>query len=484
MKKGKMLAMVLALVMLAGLLASCGGGTSSSAPPAGGSSAPTAGSESTGTPAAEPSGTVRIMMNVTGGKDDDEMKLFAEALGQATGLTIEAEKPASDYSDVLIQKLNAGEEYDLVQVGASQYMNFVEQGILMDITERVKASDILTNNVPEQEWADITIDGKVYAGFNKIELHRVVAINKNMLESVGIDYKTIDPSLDGYYEVMKKLKDEGGFGADFYPFNTILSETWDLQPWFSSAGLKNGVVLGDDGLKYSPYASAEAAPVWEWFKKLYDEGLMDPASFVDKTKDMREKMGAASQRTAITADWCMWVGLHNANAEAGGVAAEDFEIVSLPGIDGPNGYMLGKGAASLFAVPINSPNPDGAFKVLEYFATQEGGDLLSIGIEGHDYNVEGDKVVLTEMGTQHAKDHGAPIPIYKDWVARAGLNRGVEEGLEYLKYATIDLIIPNEGDWKNITGKWAIQMVRGDISIEDGLEGMNNELIAAGVVEK
>jgi putative aldouronate transport system substrate-binding protein len=354
----------------------------------------------------------------------------------------------------------------------------------MDITDRIKASETLQNNIDPLSWDEITVDGKIYASFNTYGGTRVVALNKNLLASVGIDYKTIEPSLDGYYNVFKKLKDEGGFGDDFYPFNTILSETWDLQPWFSSAGLKNGVVLDTDGKKYSPYATADAIPVWEWFKKLYDEGLMDPAAFVDKTTNMREKLSVASQKTAVIADWAAWVGLQNANAEAGGIPAEDFEIVSLPGIDGPNGYMLGRGAANIFAVPANAENVDGAMVILEYFATQEGGELLSIGIEGHDYNIEDGKVVLTEVGTAHAKDHGAPGPVYINFVHPLGVSRGIEEAATYNQYAKPELAIPNEGDWKLITGKWAIQMVRGDVSMEDGLAGMNDELIAAGVVEK
>ena len=42
-------------------------------------------------------GTVRMLVNVTGGKDEEENVLWAQALGEATGLTIELEKPASDY---------------------------------------------------------------------------------------------------------------------------------------------------------------------------------------------------------------------------------------------------------------------------------------------------------------------------------------------------------------------------------------------------
>ena len=431
-------------------------------------------------------GTVRMLVNVTGGKDEEENVLWAQALGEATGLTIELEKPASDYGNVLMQKLSAGESYDLIYIDASQYANLVDQGALTDITDYIENSEILFNNVPESEWEDLRVDGRIYAGFNKRELHILVNLNKVMLEEAGIDYTQIEPTLDGYYEVLKALR-EANPSEDFYPFNTILSENWDLQPWMASQGLKGGVVVDEaDGQTYVPYATDAAAPVWDWLKKLYDENLLDPASFVDKTTDMRNKLGAASQQTAVTVDWAAWVGLQNANAASGGVSTEEYEIVSLPGCQTPDGsYMLHKGNASLFAIPINASNVEGAIKVLEYFATQEGGELLSLGIEGHDYTVDEDgNYTLTEIGASHAMDHGAPVPIYKDFVNPIGMNLGVEEALTYLDYASIETIIPNESDYKSIVGKWGISIVRGEVETLEGLASMREELVSMGICDK
>ena len=145
--------------------------------------------------------------------------------------------------------------------------------------------------------------------------------------------------------------------------------------------------------------------------------------------------------------------------------------------------MLGKGGASLFAVPANAENVEGAVKVLEYFATQEGGELLSIGVEGHDYTKEGETYTQTEIGKTHGNDHGAPVPIYKDFKAPFGYNPGMEDALQYGQYASIEMTIPNEADYKEIVGKWGIQMIKGEASIEDGLAGMRKELMERGVTE-
>lgn len=425
------------------------------------------------------------MTNVTGGKDDEGMKKFEEALGKATGLTIEMEKPASDYSTVLMQKLQGGEKYDLIYVTADQYLNLVQQNALLDITDRVKSSDILSKNIDQQEWDDITVDGKVYAGFNKKEIHRVVAMNNVQLKAAGIDYEKIDPTLDGYYKVFQALRAKNT-DKDYYPFNAVLSSSYDLQPWMASVGLKDGVVTDSaDGKTYSPYSTDAAAPVWEWLKKLYDEKLMDPAAFVDQTKDLRNKMGASSEKTGVNVDWAMWVGLHNANAAAENVPADKFQIVSLPGCKTPDGsYMLVKGNASLFAVPANAENVDGAMKVLEYFATQDGGTLLSAGVDGYDYNVEGGKYVLTDIGKKAGDDHGAPVPIFKNYKNPVGLNPGVEEALSYGKYATIDKVLPDTDTYNKTVGKWGIQIIMGKVGTKEGLQKMREELVSLGLTQK
>lgn len=431
----------------------------------------------------EQGGTVKILTAVTGGKDEEEMELFVQKIEEATGLDVEMEKPASDYSQVMMQKLSGGEKYDLIYVSASEYANLVEQEALKNITEYVKNSEILSNNIEQQEWEDITIDGKVYAGFNKKEVFRAVALNNTLLKQAGIDYKKIEPTMDGYYEVFKKMKETSQV-KDFYPFDVILKETWDLQPWMAGVGLKTGVQLDENGKKYVPISTDEAAPVWEWFKKLYDEGLMDPGAFVDTTTDMREKMGASSQKIGCSVDWAAWIGLHNANAQTEGITEEEYEIVSLPGLKTPDGsYMLGKGGASLYAVPANAENVEGAVKVLEYFATQEGGELLSVGVEGYDYTKEGDTYTLTETGKAHGNDHGAPVPIYKDFKAPLGYNPGMEEALSYGEYASIEMTIPNEAEYKEIVGKWGIQIVKGEVSSEEGLASMRQELKERGVTE-
>lgn len=64
-----------------------------------------------------------------------------------------------------------------------------------------------------------------------------------------------------------------------------------------------------------------------------------------------------------------------------------------------------------------------------------------------------------------------------------GYNPGMEEALSYGEYASIEMTIPNEAEYKEIVGKWGIQIVKGEVSSEEGLASMRQELKERGVTE-
>ena len=60
----------------------------------------------------------------------------------------------------------------------------------------------------------------------------------------------------------------------------------------------------------------------------------------------------------------------------------------------------------------------------------------------------------------------------------------MEEALSYSQYASINEIIPNESDYKEIVGKWGIKIIKGEVSAAEGLEGMRGELTDRGVTDR
>jgi putative aldouronate transport system substrate-binding protein len=278
----------------------------------------------------------------------------------------------------------------------------------------------------------------------------------------------------------------------YYPFFTYMPDIWDLQPWFSSVGLRRGVFVDASGKKYAPYVSTKAKPVWEWLAKLYKEGLMDPASFTGKTGDMRSKMWQ-SQDIVMDVDWAAWTGLYNNNARTAGTYPAKVNVVGLPGTKGPDGtYMLEQGGASLWAIPSNAKNPDEAFEILEYMATKEGGLLLSAGIEGHDYTMKNGKIEYTEVGKSHAKDHGAPFPISTqfDLSLLGEMNPGVLESVAIGQRSDVEVAPMGYANgeldtrkYYDIMSKWMTDCIMGKISADAAINGAEKELRANKLID-
>ena len=422
-------------------------------------------------------GDVIVLTGVTGGKDDAEKPLFNEAFSKGVNGNVVFDKPGGDSS--LLQRLNAGEQYDLIYLNITQLYELQEQGALMDLTDWVAASPILSDPavIPTDEWAQVTIDGRIYGGFNKTEVHKLPIINKAIAEKAGIDVDAIEPTLEGYYEAFKKMQAVGGEG--FYAFNTHIKGLHDLQPWFSSVGVKCGLVQAEDGTLSVPVASEAAIPVWEWLAKLYAEGLLDPDCLINETRDLRNLFNTGF--TGLVVDWAAWCGLYNVNA--GENYPELIEAYPLPGTRATDGdYMISRGDPSIWAIPINAKNPEGGFKAIEYMATQEGGELLSIVIEGYDWNEVDGKVVLTEIGLQHGKDHGAPVPTSRLYVSPVEWNPGFEKAMEYLPYASIELANVNKQKTTDTVAKFATQIINGAMSAADGVAAMQQEFKNLGIL--
>lgn len=437
--------------------------------------------------------TVRVLAAISGGKDDPENLLFQEALSKAIGFTVIWEKPPS-YDQVLMQKLGAGEAYDLIYVGQTDMYKFVNQGILTDLTSRLTNSPVIKSNYPAGELAKIAVNGKYYGGFNKLEVFTLPNVNKAITDKAGVDLSKLN-TLDDYYAMLKAVKDykENSEGIKpYYPFYIYMPDIWDLQPWFSSLGLRRGVFRDPSGKKYAPYTTAQAEPVWEWLAKLYQEGLIDPTSFTGRTTDMRNKMWQ-SQEIALDVDWVAWTGLYNSNAKVAGTYPNTVNVVGLPGVKGPSGkYFLEQGGASLWGIPVNAKNPEGAFKIIEYFATKEGGLLLSAGIEGHDYTLQNGKVVLSETGISHAKDHGAPFPISTqfDFTVLGAMNPGVMESYAVGKQndAAIEPMGYNNGDLEvrqffDIVSKWMTDCMMGRIDPASAIKSAADELRSKRIID-
>lgn len=418
---------------------------------------------------------LRILSAVTGGKDAAEHELFVKELEQHLGIDIEMVKPEADYNNVLFTSLASGEQYDLVYGDSGMLANFVEQGAIMDLTDRVAASAVLsdTATIPAAEWALFDVDGRKWAVPNKFEGGTLPTVRADWLKEFGLADPVTLADWEAYWRKAKEVK--GAYGIS-------TAGLYDIQGFMSANGVKYGYVMAD-GKRTVPYATPAAAEIYDWFGKMSKEGLVDPAFPTNGSGDFRSQF--MTDRVATVTYWDAWVGLFN-NIMATDHPESTFEAKGVNGVPGKDGkIMLRRGAASLWFVPANAQHVDNAIKFLEFWHSEPGYILGTLGIKDVDYTVKADGTFeLTEQGKAHGMDHGAPRVASTTWKNPFGALPGVQAAQDIvLTNSSIEYMPTGWTDAQAIVQKYAYPAMLGEITGAEAVAKMDEELRAAGLID-
>jgi putative aldouronate transport system substrate-binding protein len=427
---------------------------------------------------------LRILSNVVGGKTPEENDLFVKELERLTGADIDFVKPASDYDQKLLADVSAGTAYDLIYMTKPTMDILVDQKVLTPLTDKIKASPVLGDPkvIPPAEWDIIRYgDGQIYSVYQKFEGGTMPIVRQDWMEKLHLQEPK---TLDDFYNVLKAFKEQdpdGNGKADTYGLST--SGLYDIQGFMSAAGVKSHYVIDANGKRSIPFATDAAIPVYEWLAKLYKEGILDPNFATNSTSQMRELFLA--DRVGMITYWDAWVGLLN-NTRMTKDPNTTFRAKGIAGATGPDGkIMLRRGDPSVFAIPVNAPDPDAAFKFLEFWNCPAGILLGSLGIEGNDYTVQDGKYTLTKTGQDHGMDHGVPRWYNSYFPRPLPLPPGVVEAQKIIldNNATIEIPTAQWTDANKIINDYAFKAINGQMPVADAVHQMHDELKAKNLID-
>jgi putative aldouronate transport system substrate-binding protein len=460
------------------ILSACGSNGVSSSSASGAASATASAS------AGAVGGELNILSGNVGGKTPEENDHFAKEIGADLGLNVKLEKPASDYDQKVLTALSSGQKYDLVEVSDLAKLNtFIKQGIISDLTDFVKSSKVLSDPavIPAAEWDQLKgSDGKIYGVFSKFQGATMPVVRKDWLDKLHLQEPK---TLDGLYNILKAFKEQdpdGNGKADTYGLSTI--GLYDIQGIMSAAGLKYRYVM-KDGKRTIPYASDAAIPMYEWFAKLVKEGIMDPNFITNDSAKMRNLFLA--DRVGMITYWDAWVGMFN-NLKKQENPKTTFQaegMASIPSADGT--IVMRRGDPDFWIIPANALHPDAAKKFLEFWNTQDGIILGSLGVKGLDYTVDNGVYTLTDTGKSENMDHGVPYwynaTVKAPFPALPGVNAAMDLSK---KYATLELALPGWPDAEKIVTNYALKAMSGQMPAKDAVAAMQKELKAAGLIDE
>lgn len=425
--------------------------------------------------------TLVWVSNIHGG-ETAEIQLFQDEIERLIGVRVELVKPPSDqYMTKLTAMLATGEQVDIAYADGGKWVGLYEQGLFEPLTDRIEASPVLSDPkiIAPSEWERVRqADGEIYGVFNKFEQGTLAIVRGDWLDKLGLSEPQ---TLDEYYDVLYAFThdDPDGNGRDDTWGLGIGYTLYDTVGVFGAYGLKRGWIYDESGELHSPYATDAAIPVYEWFAKVYADGLMEPNFITNNSAAFRELF--MTDKTGMNFYWAAWVGLYNQQ-----VHAEDpnnpFEARGIVPPEGPAGRLLKAGNDGFMSIPGMSEYKDEAFQVLEFWHTYDGNVLGTLGMLGHDYNMVSGKYVLTEIGEAHAMDHGAPQPKSLAWVNPFGNLPGFDHAAAIVReYAEPQMATAYDKIWEDITRGEAAKIILGDITAAEGVANMRARFAEEGI---
>lgn len=368
-----------AAVMLAGSLAGCGGGKSSSID------------------MENPS--IRVMTKQfqaeSAGSDSPVLQELENYVGSKLEMTW---APSANYDEKVTATMGSGNYPHAMLVGtrSSSIIQASKKGRFWDITDKLTDAEKFPNLAQSNPMVNhnISIDGKVYGLYRARTVGRAgVSIRKDWLKKVGMD---IPETIDEFYEVLKafKEKDPDGNGqADTYGMiitNYIDGPLNNLAVWF---GAPNGYGVKDGKL-------APAVMFDEYFealtflRKCKEEGLIN-SNFAtyDSGKWNEEFLNNKAGVIIDVADRARRLAQNMENQDAvdvfGYVVKEKgAEPRTLPttGYDGY--YVFPKAAVT------SEEDLDFVLGVMDKCNDQKALNLMNYGIEGRSYELDAEGYVV------------------------------------------------------------------------------------------
>lgn len=264
---------------------------------------------------------------------------------------IEIEWRGLPFDDLVNESLRAfatGQAPDIISLDNPDFALFSSRGAMLDITDRVAASDVIDTSVfYEGPLASAMWDGRLY-GVPKATNTIALFYNKDLLGAAGVD---APQTWDELLEAARKLND---------PANNVYGITWSARaneegtfqflPW---------IQMGGGGFdKVNTPGATRALEIW---KTMLDEKLASQDVLSQGQWDSTGTFNAGNAAMAISGPWEL--GRMSADAQF------DWGVTLLPTATegGERSSAMGDFNWGIFAT---TKHPDEAFRAIEYFVSQ------------------------------------------------------------------------------------------------------------------
>jgi putative aldouronate transport system substrate-binding protein len=301
----------------------------------------------------------------------------------------------STYKDKLNVMAASGSLPDMFRVTSDNFGKWQDEGIFMDFAPHLEQYPNLAAAFPDYQWNMLNPQGVIYGmPLWEIENRDSYQIRADWIRNVGLSIPSEETfNVDEFYEIMKAFahndpdqngkKDTIGFATD----NTLSGNTAQLRAAF---GLANGWKLADGQLIPQFVQVSEQKNFLGYLRRMYEEGVMD--------KDFLSRTNANTYELFQAGKSGIWthhpLGLRTDTEKLRGID-QNADLIQLAPPIGPTGLRgnpTGLTGANKVVInnTIDAKKQQRILKLLDWWVTDEGTDIMKSGIEGVHYTKESD----------------------------------------------------------------------------------------------
>ncbi len=270
-----------------------------------------------------------------------------------TGIKIEYRQ--IQFDDVVSEAMRAystGQAPDIIAVDNPEHALFASRGAFLDLTDRIAASSVIKKeNYFPGPLNSVTWDGKLF-GVPKATNTIALYYNKDMFKAKGLDPDSPPRTWDELVADARKLNDPA---ANIYglAFSAKGNEegTFQFLPWAQMGGGS-----------YDNINTPGAVKGLETWKTIMDEKLASPDTLTRGQWDSTGTFNSGNAAMAISGPWELNRMLEEAKFDWG------VALLPVPQEGAERSSAMGDFNWAIFST---SRHPDEAFKVIEYFASQD-----------------------------------------------------------------------------------------------------------------
>ncbi|MEC9462231.1 MAG: sugar ABC transporter substrate-binding protein [Pseudomonadota bacterium] len=269
------------------------------------------------------------------------------------GITVEYRQ--IQFDDVVSEAMRAystGQAPDIIAIDNPEHALFASRGAFLDLTDKIAASDVVKpENYYPGPLKSVMWDGK-YFGIPKATNTIALYYNKDMFKAAGLDPNSPPQTWDALVEAARKLTDpaKNVYGLTFSA-KANEEGTFQFLPWAQ---------MGGGG--YDKINSEGAVKALETWKKIIDEKLASPDTLTRSQWDSTGTFNSGNAAMAISGPWELDRMLKEAKFDWG------VALLPVPQEGAERSSAMGDFNWAIFS---NTEHPDEAFKVLEYFVSQD-----------------------------------------------------------------------------------------------------------------